>query len=45
MYLGSGTPSSEEALRLAGLDWEVIQLPVFNTRGMLNGYKAKVIIY
>ncbi len=35
-------PVSEEALRLAGLDWEVQQKPVYTESGIIPGYKANV---
>lgn len=36
-------PTSKDALRFSGLDWQVIQEPVFNSRGgIINGYKANV---
>lgn len=36
-------PSSADALRLAGLDWEVAQEPVFTNAGeLIYGYKANV---
>ena len=36
-------PSSEDALRFAGLDWTVRQEPVFNARGgIIPGYKSNV---
>ena len=36
-------PSSADALRFAGLDWQVIQEPVYNARGgVVKGYKANV---
>lgn len=36
-------PASEEALRLAGLDWEVLQEEVFTLAGeKITGYKANV---
>ena len=36
-------PTSEDALRLAGLDWQVEQRPVFTDDGMkIPGYKANV---
>ena len=36
-------PASEEALRLAGLDWEVLQEEVFTPIGeKITGYKANV---
>ena len=36
-------PTSEDALQLAGLDWEVVQEPVFTTHGdVINGYRANV---
>lgn len=36
-------PTSADALRLAGLDWEVNQAPVFTDNGMeIPGYKANV---
>lgn len=39
----SEAPCSEEALRLAGLDWNVRQENVFNARGgVIEGFKANV---
>lgn len=35
-------PDSGEALRLAGLDWEVVQSPIFTNHGKVEGYKANV---
>ncbi len=36
-------PSSERALTLAGLDWDVIQKPIFTSTGEeIGGYKANV---
>ena len=36
-------PTSADALRFAGLDWQVNQEPVFNSRGgIVKGYKANV---
>ena len=36
-------PTSADALRFAGLDWQVRQEPVFNARGgTIEGYKANV---
>ncbi len=35
-------PDSSEALRLAGLDWEVVQSPIFTTHGKVEGFKANV---
>lgn len=36
-------PSSEEALRLAGLDWQVKQEPVYTDTGeAISGYKANI---
>lgn len=35
-------PDSREALRLAGLDWEVHQKPVYTESGIIPGYKANV---
>ena len=36
-------PTSEEALRLAGLDWDVLQTPVYMENGiMIPNYKANV---
>ena len=39
---GQEAPVSEEALRLAGLDWEVQQKPVYTESGIIPGYKANV---
>ena len=39
----SDAPSSEDALRFAGLDWNVRQENVFNARGgIIKGFKANV---
>ena len=35
-------PSSEEALRLAGLDWRVVQKSLYTNSGLVDGYKANV---
>jgi len=35
-------PVSEEALRLAGLDWEVQQKPIYTESGIIPRYKANV---
>jgi phage/plasmid-like protein (TIGR03299 family) len=36
-------PSSEDALRLAGLDWQVVQTPVYTGSGeAIPGYKANI---
>lgn len=36
-------PASADALRFAGLDWQVRQEPVFNARGgVVKGYKANI---
>lgn len=35
-------PDSKEALKLAGLDWEVSQYPIFTRHGEIGGYKANV---
>ena len=36
-------PASANALRLAGLDWQVIQEPIFTDNGeLISGYKANV---
>ena len=36
-------PDSKEALELAGLDWQVVQEPIFSTSGVeIPGYKANV---
>lgn len=35
-------PSSSEALRLAGLDWEVEQQALFTKSGVVEGFKANV---
>lgn len=35
--------SSEEALRISGLDWKVLQKPIYtNTGDLIDGYKANV---
>lgn len=38
----SEAPSSSEALRLAGLDWEVEQQAIFTKSGVVEGFKANV---
>lgn len=39
----SEAPTSADALKLAGLDWEVKQEPIFDGNGnQINGYKANV---
>ena len=35
-------PGSKEALKLAGLDWKVVQQPIFTDHGMIDGYKANI---
>ena len=36
-------PSSADALRLAGLDWQVVQEPIYTGAGdMVSGYKANI---
>lgn len=35
-------PSSEDALRLAGLDWRVVQKSLYTNSGLVDGYKANV---
>lgn len=35
-------PDSKEALNLAGLDWKVVQQPIFTDQGMIHGYKANI---
>lgn len=36
-------PMSEEALKLAGLDWNVVQEPIFtDSNEKITGYKANV---
>lgn len=35
-------PTSEDALKLAGLDWDVVQSPIFTGHGKIEGYKANV---
>lgn len=36
-------PESKEALRLAGLDWKVKQVPIFtDSNTLINGYKANI---
>lgn len=36
-------PTSKEALRLAGLDWQVVQEPIYTeTEELIEGYKANV---
>lgn len=35
-------PTSEEALRLAGLDWDVVQSPIYTNHGKVEGYKANI---
>ena len=36
-------PASADALRLAGLDWQVIQEPIFtDNEELISGYKANV---
>lgn len=34
--------TSKDALKLAGLDWDVIQSPVYSTYGIVEGYKANI---
>ncbi len=35
-------PESADALRLAGLDWNVVQKDIFTNYGKVEGYKANV---
>lgn len=35
-------PTSQEALRLAGLDWSVRQRTIYTNVGKINGYKANI---
>lgn len=35
-------PTSEDALRLAGLDWDVVQSPIYTNHGNVEGYKANI---
>jgi len=36
-------PTSIDALQLAGLDWRVLQAPIYTSSGeMINGYKANI---
>lgn len=35
-------PTSEDALRLAGLDWDVVQSPIYTNHGKVEGYKANI---
>ncbi len=35
-------PTSQEALRLAGLDWNVCQRAIHTNAGKINGYKANI---
>ena len=35
-------PTSGEALRLAGLDWDVVQSPIYTDHGKVEGYKANI---
>lgn len=35
-------PTSEDALRLAGLDWIVVQNEIYTSYGVIDGYKANV---
>ena len=35
-------PTSQEALRIAGLDWNVCQMAIHTNAGMINGYKANM---
>lgn len=35
-------PDSREALRLAGLDWKVVQQPIYTDNGIVKGYKANI---
>ena len=35
-------PTSEDALKLAGLDWEVLQTPIYTSHGRIEGFKANV---
>ena len=35
-------PTSAEALEIAGLDWSVIQKPIYTSTGVVEGYRANV---
>lgn len=35
-------PTSKDALHLAGLDWNVVQSPIFTSGGQIEGYKANI---
>lgn len=35
-------PTSDKAIKIAGLDWNVIQKPVYTTTGIISGYKANI---
>lgn len=35
-------PTSEEAIKIAGLDWDVIQKPVYANGNIIKGYKANI---
>lgn len=35
-------PASKDVLHLAGLDWNVVQSPIFTSGGQIEGYKENV---
>lgn len=35
-------PTSDEAIKIAGLDWNVIQRPVYTSTGIIPGFKANI---
>ena len=35
-------PTSDEAIKIAGLDWNVIQRPVYTSTGIISGFKANI---
>lgn len=35
-------PTSDDALKLAGLDWEISQQPVYTDSQLIPGYKANI---
>ena len=40
---GDGAPTSKRALELAGLDWKVVQEPIYTENNeLIEGYKANV---
>lgn len=35
-------PTSEDAIKMAGLDWDVVQKPVYANGNLITGYKANI---